>query len=119
MDASDSKAMKKDGKDIKYKLHYFNIRGRAEPIRLLLALNGIAWEEAGIDYKDMKNKAGTECFPFGQCPALEEVTEVDGSEKSKFFAQMDAIMRRLGHRYGQYNGNEDDTTHIDMVLIGG
>jgi len=106
--------IQRDQVKMNYKLHYYALRGRGEPIRLLLALNGQEWIESDIDEKEMKKKAGSNEYPFGQAPVIEEI---DG-DKSKFIGQMDSILRRLGRRFGQYNGDEDDISSIDMMLSG-
>lgn len=36
----------------KYKLIYFNLRGRAEPVRMMMALAGQEYEEENPDQKD-------------------------------------------------------------------
>uniref|UniRef100_A0A6U5JHR4 glutathione transferase n=1 Tax=Calcidiscus leptoporus TaxID=127549 RepID=A0A6U5JHR4_9EUKA len=66
-------------------LHYFQILGRGEPIRMTFAACSAKFKEVPIDYQQMKAKAGTEQVPFGQAPML----EVGGVVLS----QMSAIMR--------------------------
>lgn len=36
----------------KYKLIYFDIRGRAEPVRMMMALAGQEYEEENISFDD-------------------------------------------------------------------
>jgi glutathione S-transferase len=77
------------------RLHYFDIRGLGEPIRLLLAIGGIQFED--LRYSADEYAASGELrasLPFGQMPAL----EVDGV----FLAQTDSLMRfaaRLARLY--------------------
>ena len=53
-----------------YKLHYFPVRGRAEPIRLLFAYKDIKYEDIRIPFdKWQENKPN---MPFGAMPVLEE-----------------------------------------------
>lgn len=91
-------------------LHYFNLRGRGEVIRLLFVYTGVEYEEKGIDYQAMKNESGSAKYPFGQAPIL----EVDGL----FIAQMDTILRFLGSENGLYGSNNKERALIDMVLGG-
>ncbi|KAK2712883.1 hypothetical protein QYM36_011548 [Artemia franciscana] len=68
-----------------YKLTYFNLRAKGEPIRLILAYGNIQYEDNRIEFSDwpaLKPKT-----PFGQLPVL----EVDG----KPLAQSNAIARFL------------------------
>ncbi|XP_072050148.1 glutathione S-transferase 1-like [Amphiura filiformis] len=59
----------------KYKLIYFNARGRGETIRLLFEIAGVEYEDKRIDYDtewaDLKPNT-----PFGVLPIL----EVDGKQ---------------------------------------
>jgi len=77
------------------KVYYFEIYGRAEPIRILLNHAGVEFEnicltmEAFAEFK----KDTTKC-PFGQLPVL----EIDG----KFLAQGGSILRYLGGLHGYY-----------------
>ncbi|GMT14652.1 hypothetical protein PFISCL1PPCAC_5949, partial [Pristionchus fissidentatus] len=73
-----------------YKLTYFNIRGRAEPIRMLFRLAGVQFEDRRIELEEwpkMKNKT-----PFGSLPLLEYNHEQLG--------QSQAITRYLATRFG-------------------
>lgn len=117
MESSASKITKVEEKT-SYNLFYWMIRGRAEPIRLALSLAGQSWNEVEVDEAEMKAKAGSEAFPFGQCPILEEIVERNPSDVKRI-PQMDGILRRLGRRYGFYNGSEDDLTNIDSALSAG
>lgn len=52
----------------KTELHYFEIRGRMEPIRLLLNLAKADYVDVPINRDEMKNDHDK--FPFAQCPRL-------------------------------------------------
>lgn len=79
------------------KLYYFDIKGRAEPIRLALQIGGIQFEDIRLDqnqFQQMKSQ-----FPFGQLPVL----EVDGRRMS----QTMAILGWAGH-YAKLNPGSSD-----------
>uniref|UniRef100_A0A914VAT3 glutathione transferase n=1 Tax=Plectus sambesii TaxID=2011161 RepID=A0A914VAT3_9BILA len=91
-----------------YKLTYFNIMGRGEPIRLIFA-------QGGIDYED--NRVTGDAWtafkpstPFGQLPVL----EVDG----KMLAQSGAICTYLAKQSG-LNGKDDWEAAKIQELNGG
>eukprot|EP00026_Physarum_polycephalum_P017997 Phypoly_transcript_19418.p2 GENE.Phypoly_transcript_19418~~Phypoly_transcript_19418.p2 ORF type:complete len:222 (-),score=32.16 Phypoly_transcript_19418:25-690(-) len=85
-----------------YKLHYFQIRGLAEPIRLLL-------EDAGVKYEDIRiptpewhagkknDYANMGPCPFGQIPVLED--------NGFAMTQSSAIIRYLAKAHGYYGGD--------------
>jgi len=102
----------------KPKLIYFNSRGRAEVIRLLLA-------EAKVDYVDERlpnnppgeppfpNKAFealrvTGCLAWDQLPAF----EIDG----EVIVQSRAIERFIAHRYGLVSSDPFEAAHADSVV---
>ena len=47
-------------------LHYFNLRGRAEVMKLALEYSGVAYDVAPVDFAAMKSDR--EHYPFAQCP---------------------------------------------------
>ncbi|KAH9253190.1 hypothetical protein BASA81_008872 [Batrachochytrium salamandrivorans] len=83
-------------------------RGRAEPIRLILAANLIAWEE---NHELDKEMAGSVALPFGQWPLWTQPSW------NRPLAQTDAITRHLGRLVGWY-GLEDVDSRIDELLGG-
>ena len=77
----------------RYKLTYFPVRARAEPIRIILTLAGADWEDhrnMTDDDLDALNQKGI--CPYGQLPIL----EFDGV----VLAQSMAILRYLAREYG-------------------
>ncbi|EYC28748.1 hypothetical protein Y032_0007g3396 [Ancylostoma ceylanicum] len=52
-----------------YKLHYFDIRGRGEPIRLIFEYYGVKYDDNRISMEDWPNLK--ENAPMGQLPYLE------------------------------------------------
>lgn len=76
------------------KLTYFDMRGRAEPIRHALVAGGIEFEDKRIsipEFLEMK-KAGA--FTFGSLPVL----GIDG----EMIAESIAILRYIGKMGGLY-----------------
>lgn len=91
-------------------LIYFDIRGRAEPIRLLLAVAEVEYEEQPVDLST-KALAGTEQLPFGQWPVWKE--------NGRYLCQMDAICRYIGRKIGWYEFEDEwDSSKVDEILIG-
>eukprot|EP00927_Polykrikos_kofoidii_P052920 TRINITY_DN46974_c0_g1_i1.p1 TRINITY_DN46974_c0_g1~~TRINITY_DN46974_c0_g1_i1.p1 ORF type:complete len:233 (+),score=35.24 TRINITY_DN46974_c0_g1_i1:81-779(+) len=88
-------------------LHYFPSRGRGEPIRLLLALKGIDWNERGVP-SDMKTDPTL--YPFGQIPRYVDA-EVD-------LVQSNAILRHLGRKHGLYGVSLMEAAAIDSLADG-
>lgn len=81
-----------------YELLYFPARGRAEQVRLMFTLAGIAYDEVPpADWGAMK--ADT---PFGRLP----VVTVRGEEGELELAESGAIMRHLARRSEMYGSGE-------------
>lgn len=76
------------------KLYYFDIYGRAEPMRMLLWHAKQAFEDVRLSPEDFAKLKGEGKFEFGQVPAL----EIDG----KTYTQTAAILRLLGRKFGYY-----------------
>uniref|UniRef100_A0A0M3IA45 GST N-terminal domain-containing protein n=1 Tax=Ascaris lumbricoides TaxID=6252 RepID=A0A0M3IA45_ASCLU len=92
-----------------YTLIYFDIRGLAEQIRLLLIDNRIPFDEIRIKSDDEWSKI-KESFVFGQLPCLK-----DDDVK---IVQSGAIMRHLARRHDLYGRNEMERTFADMFYEG-
>lgn len=120
-------------------LQYFNIRGRGEPIRLVLADAAVSdWKNTAVprdEWSSMKQaglKDGT--IPFGQMPVLRtpeghSYVQMNGRWKIniKIFNWSEteaavvclcaAIMRHLARRLGKYYGsNEHEQTLTDVYM---
>ena len=89
------------------KLHYFNAYARAEPIRMLLWLAKVPYEDV-THYKwpewETKQKYSGE-FELGQLPVLEEVDGV------KYYQSI-PILRYLGSKYGYYPVNDPKKAYL-------
>ena len=85
-----------------YKLYYFNGKGRAETIRMIFALKGVAYEDIRIpNEKWLEFKPET---PFGSLPVLEE--------NGKMLAGSTIIARYLGEKYGLAGNNSWENAEI-------
>lgn len=92
-------------------LNYFPLRGRGEPIRLILAANNLEWEEIS-EFNRVEGVAGTGELPFGQLPTWSQ-DNLGGRPLS----QMDAICRHIGRQVGWYGAGAKDM-RVDEILAG-
>jgi len=87
------------------RLTYFNFRGLAEPIRLMLADLGAPFEDHQVDF------AGWEALkpkmPFGQMPMF----EIDGRR----VVQSQAILRHLARAHGLDGADEAERIACDIA----
>ncbi|EYC01078.1 hypothetical protein Y032_0110g144 [Ancylostoma ceylanicum] len=90
---------------VKYKLIYFNGRGRAECARQIFALAGQEYEDVRLTHEQFAPLKPT--FPFGQVPVL----EVDGKQ----LAQSHAISRYLAKQWGLSGGNAFQEALVDSL----
>jgi len=96
----------------KYKLSYFDARGRAEQIRILLHELGIKFEDNRLNRDGFIALQKQENSPlvFGSVPLLEE---------GKFsLVQGASIMSYLAKKNGLYPTNVKDGQHADTVVLG-
>jgi len=96
----------------KYKLTYFDARGRAEQIRLLLHEVGVKFEDARLNRDSFVALQKQENSPlaFGSVPLLEE---------GKFsLVQSGVIMGYLAKKHGLYPTNAKDAALADSVVLG-
>lgn len=97
------------GEDIRYELLYFDLRARAEPIRLLLSYAGQQFKDSVVSrdaWPGVKN-----AMPLGQIPVLWEHAD-RGDLRTP---QSMAILRHLARTHGLYGQTEREHTLCDIV----
>ncbi|XP_005521968.1 PREDICTED: glutathione S-transferase-like [Pseudopodoces humilis] len=95
----------------KPKLHYFNGRGRMEPIRWLLAAAGVEFEESFIEKKEDLTKLQKDgSLLFQQVPMV----EMDGMK----LVQTRAIANYIATKYNLYGKDLKERALIDMYVEG-
>lgn len=90
-------------------LHYFPTRGRAEPIRLALALVRQPWFEPPIEPLAAVMRRQLDSYPYRQLPRYVEEVDID-------LVQSMAILRHLGRKHKLYGSDLSEAAQIDMVL---
>jgi len=96
----------------KYRVSYFDGRGRGEQVRLLLHEVGVKFEDVRLNRDSFVALQKQENSPlvFGSVPLLEE---------GKFsLVQGSAIMSYLAKRHGLYPVNLKEAEHADSVVMG-
>ena len=95
---------------IRYKLYYFNARGRAEIIRMIFAVAGQEFDDIRVDFADwpsIKPQA-----PLGQVPFIEMIDDV--TKQSTKMGQSITIARFLAKRFGLAGRDEFEQAFADM-----
>lgn len=92
-----------------YKLYYFNLRGRAEPIRLLFKAAGVDYEDKRLTGEEWAAMKSAGKAPFGQMPLL----EVDGKV---ILAQSLAIGRYVANEVGLSPSINMEKAQADMIV---
>ncbi|XP_022319415.2 glutathione S-transferase-like [Crassostrea virginica] len=90
----------------KYTVHYFNIKGRGEIVRLMLVAAGVDFEDNRVQGDDWPKLKPT--MPTGQMPVL----EVDG----KKYSQSLAIARYLAKEFGLCGKSNIEQLQVDQVV---
>jgi glutathione S-transferase len=94
------------------KLTYFPVRGRIEPVRLLLELEGRPYEFVGIPVEAWRAGGEKQRFadvtPFAQLPTFE-----DGALK---LCQSQAILRHLGRGLERAGSTSEEVARVDEIV---
>eukprot|EP01066_Platyproteum_vivax_P005978 Platyproteum_vivax@DN1837_c0_g1_i1.p1 len=93
-----------------YKLRYFDIGGKAEPIRVALHYAGADFEDVRVSFADWgeQKKNNTTNTPLGQMPIL----ECEG----KMFTQGEALLRYAGQMSTLYPKDALEALRVDEVV---
>ncbi len=91
------------------KLYYFDIYGRAESVRFLLAHAKQPYENVLVNGESMKELKESGKLEFGQVPMLE-------TPEGKHLVQSWAILRFLGRKYGYYPDEPELAYKIDSTI---
>ncbi|KAK7102214.1 glutathione S-transferase 3-like [Littorina saxatilis] len=89
----------------KLQLVYFDVRGRAEFLRLLLHATGQPFEDVRVSFEAWPQRKSE--APYGKLPYLEY--------KGKKYGQSLAIGPFLARKFGMYGKTEEDGLRIDEV----
>lgn len=89
-----------------YKLTYFQMRGRAEIVRMVFAAAGVQYEDHRIEMSQWSSIKPN--MPFGMLPIL----EFDGN----VLCQSKAIARYLAHKYKLAGKSDLDHARADMIV---
>ncbi|KAH7720958.1 GST-36 protein [Aphelenchoides avenae] len=92
----------------KYKLYYTTLRGRAEPIRMILHYAKQTFEEVQFP---LGVQGAMDSMPFKMVPVLEVTKEND---EVLTLAQTTAILRYVGKKFGLFADSLDDQAICDM-----
>jgi len=103
-----TKLVSAEEKKPKLKLIYFNSRGRAEIVRVVLAQGQIDYEDFRFERADWPSLKKT--MPFGQVPVL----EVNGQK----IAQSKAVARYAAKLAGLYGDSALEAAQIDSLVDG-
>jgi len=87
-------------------LHYFDIRGKGEQIRVILAYLGIDYVDKRITREAWATEKAN--YPFGQIPFYED--------DKVAIPQSQAIVRYLARRHGLYGRKKEEEVQVDVAL---
>ena len=96
-----------------FTVHYFDIYGRAEAIRMLLAYTKTEFEDKRIQFQEWPQYKAEQNLEFAQLPVL-DIKQEDGSVKR--YNQSISILRYLGRRFGLYPTDIEDAWLVDSAL---
>lgn len=93
-------------------LKYFDIGGKADPIRLAFAIGGVTFEQEFVQFQDWPTVKPT--TPFGQLPVMTVAEKTGGTEV--VVAESGAQLRLAGKLSGLYPENGVQAAECDQWL---
>ena len=90
------------------KLFYWDIYGRAEPIRILLSQAKAEYEDVRINGEQLGELKAAGKLEFGQIPMLEH--------NGKHLVQSYSILRYLGKQFGYYPETSEEAWATDSLV---
>ncbi|CAM9858884.1 unnamed protein product [Choristocarpus tenellus] len=96
-----------------YKLTYFNIAGRAEPIRQAFVIANIPFEDYRIPSAEFRAKKASGDLRWGTVPSL-DIVGTDG--KTTTISQTLAIFRFVSRKGGLYPADPVEAARVDEIL---
>lgn len=94
---------------LSYEVLYFDSRGRAEAIRMVLALAGQTFTDTRFVRGQWANVKAD--MPLGQVPVLYE----HEGDRTRAIPQSQAILRHLGRKHGLYGSNAEEHLAADVL----
>eukprot|EP00929_Paragymnodinium_shiwhaense_P113916 TRINITY_DN82221_c0_g1_i1.p1 TRINITY_DN82221_c0_g1~~TRINITY_DN82221_c0_g1_i1.p1 ORF type:complete len:234 (+),score=67.83 TRINITY_DN82221_c0_g1_i1:68-769(+) len=94
----------------RYKLSYFDCRGRAELTRLLFAHGGVEYDDDRVKRENFQQMKAAGAFPFGQFPVL----SIDGGPS---YSQSYAIAKYAAKVVGLMPSDTEQQLACDMVIL--
>ena len=95
--------------NVNYKLYYFPLHTRGEPIRMMLAHSGLEWEDKVTTFQQWPELKPN--VPGNQLPTLE-------LNNGTRLGQSLAIVRYIGMQHGYYPIDADEAQHVDELCDG-
>ena len=90
------------------KIYYFDIYGRAEPLRMALSYAKVDYEDIRVNKEEMTKMKEEGKLEFGQLPVIEK----DG----KFYGQSASLLRFIGKKHGMYPEDAGAAWRADSVM---
>lgn len=93
----------------KMKLSYFNLYGRAEPIRIMLNYFKVDYEDERVEFKDWPAmKPDAKKVPYGTMPVL--------SCNGKTYCTSAAILKFIGSMHGAFPTDAKSLYRVEQVI---
>ena len=91
------------------KIYYFGFYGRAEPIRMIMEVAGVKYDDVRMSFEQFGALKQSGALPTGQVPLY-----VD--ESGRQFNQTGAIMIMLARKHGLYSNDAEECYINDWAI---